>query len=160
MKVRPGIQLASLTDVGLERTNNEDALGYWESESDEEFLRKLVRTILERWGFQVVSAATGEEALSFYREHASEIDLVLLDYTMPGWNGLQVLGKLQEVDPDVRVIFSSGNTLQSEPSQLLAAGAEAFVAKPYRPEELVARIREVLDKNARRRPALLEAQNV
>lgn len=115
---------------------------------DEEFVRKLVRTILERWGFQVVTAETGEQAVAFYREHASAIDLVLLDYTMPGWNGLQVLRKMQELDPEVRVIFSSGHTLQSEPNQLLAAGAEAFVAKPYRPEELVARIRQVLDRKA------------
>jgi PAS domain S-box-containing protein len=124
---------------------------------DEEFVRKLVRTILERWGFQVVTAATGEEAVAFYREHASAIDLVLLDYTMPGWNGLQVLRNMQEIDPEVRVVFSSGHTLQSEPNQLLAAGAEAFVAKPYRPEELVARIRQVLDKNARPNAALQEA---
>jgi DNA-binding response OmpR family regulator len=56
---------------------------------------------------------------------------------------------MQELDPEVRVIFSSGHTLQSEPNQLLAAGADAFVAKPYRPEELVARIRQVLDRKAR-----------
>jgi two-component system C4-dicarboxylate transport response regulator DctD len=64
---------------------------------------------------------------------------------MPGLSGLEVLHELQRIDPEVCVIFSSGHTLQCNTEELLAAGARAFVPKPYSPEQLVARIRQVLD---------------
>jgi PAS domain S-box-containing protein len=114
---------------------------------DEPFIRKLARTILEQWGFPILTAADGEEALAVYREHGSDIDLVLLDCTMPGMTGLEVLQELQKLNQDVRVVFSSGHSV-SGVEQLLAAGGRAFVAKPYRPEELVGRIRQVLDEPA------------
>jgi len=115
---------------------------------DEPLVCKLVRAILERWGFQVLTAADGEEALALYQEHSAVIDLVLLDFAMPGLTGLQVLGELQKIDPEVQVVFSSGHILGSDTDQLLAAGARAFLAKPYRPEELVGKIRQVLDERA------------
>jgi nitrogen-specific signal transduction histidine kinase/CheY-like chemotaxis protein len=115
---------------------------------DEEMVRKLARTILERYGFQVMVAEDGERALAVYREHAEEIDLVLLDFTMPGLTGLQVLREMRQINPLARVIVSSGHTQDSNMEQLLEAGAEGFVAKPYRPQELVASIRQVLDEPA------------
>jgi CheY-like chemotaxis protein len=113
---------------------------------DEEMIRKLARAVLERWGFHVLTAADGEEAIAIYREKGNEIDLILLDYTMPRLNGLEVLRHLQRLNPSVRVIFSSGHTQESDMEQLLTAGARAFVAKPYKPENLVERIRQVLDE--------------
>jgi DNA-binding response OmpR family regulator len=64
---------------------------------------------------------------------------------MPGLSGLEVLRELRHLDPHVCVVFSSGHTLQGNVEELLAAAARAFVPKPYSPEELVARIRQVLD---------------
>ncbi len=111
---------------------------------DEPLVRKLTCCVLERDGFGVLTAADGEEALAVYRDHAAEIDLVLLDYMMPKLNGLQVFQALQKMDRNVRVIFSSGYTMDSDSDQLLATGARAFVPKPYRPEQLLKVVREVL----------------
>jgi two-component system, cell cycle sensor histidine kinase and response regulator CckA len=116
---------------------------------DEELIRRLARTILERWGFRVFTAEDGEQALILYQQHAAEIDLVLLDYTMPGLSGLDVLRELQRTEPEICVVFSSGHTLESNAEELLAAGARAYIPKPYKPEELVARLREVLDNDPR-----------
>jgi DNA-binding NarL/FixJ family response regulator len=65
---------------------------------------------------------------------------------MPQLTGLQVLELLRRIKPDVRVIISSGHVIGSDADRLVAAGARAFVAKPYRPEELVERVRQVLDE--------------
>jgi len=113
---------------------------------DEDLICNLARVVLTRWGYRVVTASSGEEAVALYRDQGTEIDMVLLDFTMPRMNGLQVLRILQTMDPEVRVIFSSGHTTHSDSDRLLAAGARAFVAKPYRVEELVRRVRQVLDE--------------
>jgi PAS domain S-box-containing protein len=113
---------------------------------DEEMVRKLARSVLEMWGYRVLTAEDGAEAVAVYQTRSDEIDLVLLDYTMPRLTGLQVLERMRGINPDVRVIFSSGHTANSEVDQLLAAGARGFVAKPYRPTELVQQIRQVLDE--------------
>jgi PAS domain S-box-containing protein len=124
----------------LEPTNAERILIV----DDEPLVRDVARTVLERTGFQVVSAEGGEEALEIYRREGRAIDLVLLDYIMPRMNGVQVLKELQQLDPDVCVLFSSGYHTDHEVDQLLAAGGKGFVAKPYRPQDLVQSIRSVL----------------
>ncbi len=111
---------------------------------DEPLVRDVAKTVLERTGFQVVSAEGGEEALEIYRREGRDIDLVLLDYIMPRMNGVQVLKELQQLDPDVCVLFSSGYHTDHEVDQLLAAGGKGFVAKPYKPQDLVQSIRSVL----------------
>ena len=115
---------------------------------DEDLVRNLARALLERWGFRVLTAADGEEALATYRQRAADIDLVLLDCTMPKLTGLQVLETLQQLNPEVRVIFASGHDLFADSDRLLAAGARAFVSKPFRPDDLVRRIRLILDETA------------
>jgi CheY-like chemotaxis protein len=113
---------------------------------DEPMVRHLARSVLERKGYRVLTAVDGLEALRIYGAQAPVIDLVLLDYTMPGMTGLQVFHKLREINPAVRVIFSSGHTMDSDSEVLLAAGGRAFVAKPYRVDDLVRRVRQVLDE--------------
>jgi nitrogen-specific signal transduction histidine kinase/CheY-like chemotaxis protein len=112
---------------------------------DEELVRNLARSVLERRGFRVLTAADGEEALAAYRARPTEIDAVLLDLTMPRLGGLQALRRLREINPEVRVVISSGHTMYSDAERMLAAGARAFAAKPYRAEELVRKVREALD---------------
>jgi CheY-like chemotaxis protein len=113
---------------------------------DEELIRILAETLLRRTGYEVLTAVDGESALEVYRAKREKIDLVLLDYSMPRLNGLEVLCEMQRIDPDVRVIFSSGYTRDSDSDQLLKSGARAFVPKPYRVDDLVGAVRRVLDQ--------------
>ncbi|HEY7423494.1 MAG TPA: PAS domain S-box protein, partial [Gemmataceae bacterium] len=111
---------------------------------DERVVRNLARTVLERVGFQVLTADSGEQALDIYRREGKAIDLVLLDYSMPRMNGVQALKELAQLDPHVCVIFCSGYHTDDQVDQMLAAGARAFVPKPYRPRDIVQAIRRVL----------------
>jgi two-component system, cell cycle sensor histidine kinase and response regulator CckA len=118
-------------------------------------VRDVGKNVLLRNGFRVLTADGGEDALELYRRRGDEIDITLLDYTMPRMNGLQVLQELLRIDPDVLVVFSSGYSMDYEVDQLLAAGARAFVPKPYHPMDLVRTIREILAQRA----ALLQAKS-
>lgn len=111
---------------------------------DEALVRDLAKTVLERQGFRIVIARDGEEALDIYRREGGGIDLILLDYIMPRMNGMQVFKEMQQLNPAVRVVFSSGYHTDHDVDQLLAAGAKGFVAKPYRSQDLVNSIRQVL----------------
>ena len=72
---------------------------------DEEILREVSKELLMECGYQVISAKNGQEALSLYRKHYAEIDLILLDMSMPGMSGDEVYGKLKADFPDIRLFF-------------------------------------------------------
>jgi CheY-like chemotaxis protein len=116
---------------------------------DEDMVRDLARMVLERHGLRVLTAADGDEALAQYRAHTGEIDLVLLDYSLPGKTGLQVFEDLRKIDPEVCVVFASGYALEGDASPLLAAGGRAFIAKPYRPGELMEAVRKAISSTSR-----------
>jgi CheY-like chemotaxis protein len=117
---------------------------------DEDMVRDLARLVLERHGLRVLVAADGEEALAQYDANREAIDLVVLDYSLPGMTGLQVFKELRKLDPEVCVVFASGYALEGDASPLLAAGGRAFIAKPYRPNELLQVVRKVLDEKTAR----------
>ncbi|MBL8796413.1 MAG: PAS domain S-box protein [Planctomycetia bacterium] len=111
---------------------------------DEAIIRNLGKTILQRYGYRVLLAVDGVEAVEVYSAHRAEIDLVILDLTMPRLSGQDALRQLLQLDPEVRVLFSSGYS-----SELVTAsdreGVLGFVNKPYRPHELARTIRTTLD---------------
>ena len=94
--------------------------------------------------FRVLSAAGGAEAIGRVREHAGQIRLVLLDLTMPDMAGDEVLRGIREIDPDVRVLLNSGYDETDAMSRIPSSKVWGFVAKPYRPAELLGRVREAL----------------
>jgi PAS domain S-box-containing protein len=112
---------------------------------DEETIRLLVRDILEEMGYNVLSAADGNEAVELYRGRNTEIDLVLLDMTMPGMGGRETFEKLKELNPRVRAILSTGYAEDERARQMLAMGVKAFVQKPYRIDDLASAVRRILD---------------
>jgi DNA-binding response OmpR family regulator len=111
---------------------------------DERLLRKPVLMLLREEGFDVVAAEDGPEALDVYRRQPSAIALVILDVHLPGLDGFQVFRRMREVDPDVAVLFVSGNVGEPSRTRLLKAGAAGYLSKPYDIETLVAKIREAL----------------
>ncbi len=95
-------------------------------------------------GFFVWAAQTGQEALALYPELAADIDLVLLDVRMPGMDGPATLTALQQLNPEIRCCFMSGDTAPYTEEELLDLGAAAIFQKPFHVHEAAARIWQVL----------------
>ena len=111
---------------------------------DDRDILSLVRAVLERSGHEVVSAGDGEEALARVADRRP--DLAVLDITMPQVDGLEVLRRLR-ADPqtsDLPVILLSAQAQEADVSRGFAAGASAYVKKPFSPRELVDRVGELL----------------
>ena len=113
---------------------------------DEEMLRGLVREVLTRSGYTVLEAADGEEGIAQYIKSRSSIDLVLLDLGLPKRSGDSVFTELKKMNPDVRVVFSTGYVKKEKSSELRELGALGVVHKPYAVDELMSVVRASLDK--------------
>jgi PAS domain S-box-containing protein len=103
---------------------------------DEETVRAVGRRMLERIGFEVLTARDGQEAVDLFRRHHRAIRAVLLDLTMPGLDGEAASRELAEIDPSVPVILCSGYTEQAIAERFADNPPAAFVQKPYRLEVL------------------------
>ena len=112
---------------------------------DEEIIRELGIDILEDRGYRVFLASEGREAVKIYRERIGEIDLIILDVMMPGIGGKETYRQLRAINPQVKVLLSSGYSTNGEVGEILKQGVSGLVQKPYREEELAAKVREVLD---------------
>jgi two-component system, cell cycle sensor histidine kinase and response regulator CckA len=111
---------------------------------DEDGVRTVAARMLEQLGYQVLMAASGSRALELYPQERDRIDLVILDMLMPGMGGAETFQKLKGVDPQVRVLLSSGYSLDGEAQQVIAAGARGFIQKPYRLANLSHQVAEIL----------------
>jgi PAS domain S-box-containing protein len=113
---------------------------------DEPEIRELTREALEMLGYSVKMAVNGEQALEIFQEQDSPIDLVLLDLNMPGMGGHKCLQELLRLDPQIKVVITSGYAANGQGKDTLASGAKGFIGKPYQLKELAAMVREVLDE--------------
>jgi two-component system, cell cycle sensor histidine kinase and response regulator CckA len=111
---------------------------------DEEALCNLIRDALARRGYRVLVATTGMEGVRLFREHAGHVHLVILDMVMPGMDGRAVFEALQAIDPQVRVLVSSGYMDEGTAANILRRGVAGFLRKPYTLRELVDAVRAAL----------------
>jgi two-component system chemotaxis response regulator CheY len=109
---------------------------------DSGFARRTLRQILEGGGHNVEEAANGHDALERY--FLKRPDLVLLDIVMEGMNGLEVLARLRELDPDARVIIASADVQSSTRDEAQEAGAIGFINKPFERERVLETVSNVL----------------
>jgi PAS domain S-box-containing protein len=116
---------------------------------DEEPILLLARTVLERRGYRVLTAARGAEGAETYRR-SGEVRAVLLDMMMPGLDGLATLRMLLEIDPKARVIAASGLKAGGRVEEAVAAGALLFLPKPYTEEQLLRALAEILQDASER----------
>ena len=114
---------------------------------DEEDIRDLGTTILNHFGYKVLSAGNGKEALEIFQMEKDKISLILLDLIMPVMDGRKCLAEILRIDPNAKVITTSGFRPSGPDNWAMALGAKGFVQKPYNMTQLLTTIREILDKN-------------
>jgi two-component system cell cycle sensor histidine kinase/response regulator CckA len=112
---------------------------------DEEAVRKITTSVLEQFGYHVLAAADGEEAMRLFHEHAAPIDLVMLDVVMPKKDGKAVYEEIMRLRPDTRVLFTSGYTFDIVYKKGLLDNDVPFISKPVSPTDLLRKIKEVLE---------------
>jgi two-component system, cell cycle sensor histidine kinase and response regulator CckA len=112
---------------------------------DDDAVRAVTRRALKRFGYNVLSACGGEEALQLARRHPEDIDLLLTDIMMPGLNGVEVATKVTRIREGIHVFYMSGYADQDLIRQGLLAPGTRFLQKPFTPQELADRVRDVLD---------------
>ena len=112
---------------------------------DETLVRDIASRVLQRQGFEVLAAESGEQALRLFASRRAEIKLVLLDLTMPGMDGEEVARKLLEMEPGACILLMSGYSEQSAMQGLAGAQVRGFLHKPFRPNELIRKVRSVIE---------------
>jgi signal transduction histidine kinase/ActR/RegA family two-component response regulator len=113
---------------------------------DEDAVRKLGSVCLEKLGYTVLEAGNGAEAIKLARRHAGPIHLLMTDMVMPGMNGSELAQRLKEFRPDLRVVCMSGYTDTTILHRDVLKSGAAFLQKPFSPDMLARRVREVLDE--------------
>jgi len=113
---------------------------------DEQALRALVRKVLERYGYEVIDAASGLSALQVWAKHKGQIDLLLTDMVMPdGMTGRELAEKLQTDKPHLKVVFTTGYSSDLLGKDIVLREGVNFLQKPYHPQKLAQTIRNGLD---------------
>ena len=112
---------------------------------DDESLVQLVKKMVERQGFQALIATSAADALETYQNNRNRIDLVITDLVMSGTDGRAFARNLLTLNPDVRILVSTGLRNESDMDALRDMGVKGFVFKPYNSHDLVASIQDALN---------------
>jgi len=111
---------------------------------DEELILDVGRDLLEAMGYKVLTAKNGKDTIEIYRKNYKDIDIVILDMIMPNMGGGEAYDRMKEINPDIKVLLSSGYSIDGEASEILERGCNEFIQKPFDIKELSKKIREVL----------------
>ncbi len=111
---------------------------------DEVAVRQITQRTLEAFGYRVVVAADGAEALAIYATRVADIAIVLTDMTMPVMDGLATIRVLQKINPEVRIVGASGMSASGSPAQAARLGVKHFLTKPFTAEALLKVLQQVL----------------
>jgi PAS domain S-box-containing protein len=112
---------------------------------DEEVIRHLAKDVLKSLGYQIIVASSGKEAIRLYEQRSADVALVILDMIMPQMTGEKIYAEIKKINPDVKIILSSGYSRNGATTRLLKEGAAAFVQKPYTMGNLARVVRKILD---------------
>jgi CheY-like chemotaxis protein len=112
---------------------------------DDESIRKLGVAILEKYGYMILSAGDGEEALQLAGAHEGEISLLLTDVVMPRMGGRELCDRIRQQRPEIKVLYMSGYTDNAIVHQGVLDQGTAFLQKPYSPTSLAKKVKEVLE---------------
>jgi PAS domain S-box-containing protein len=138
----PGLAEGEKTQTDLPAGNGELVLVV----DDEESIREITRGTLEAFGYKVMTASDGTEALAIYADHKNEIEVVLTDMVMPFMDGSATIRALQRMNPAVRIIAASGLGTGQRAGEGALEGVSVFLNKPYTAERLLKTLAQVLRK--------------
>jgi CheY-like chemotaxis protein len=113
---------------------------------DEDMIIEIAEEIFEQLGYKVLTARSGKEAIEIYEKNKEQIDIVLLDMIMPDMSGSDTYDKMKKIDPDIKVLLSSGYSINGQATEIMDRGCNGFIQKPFKMKELSQKLREILDK--------------
>jgi len=113
---------------------------------DEEMIVEVGEEILKALGYSVLLCRSGEEAIDVYKKKKEEIDIIVLDMIMPGMGGGETYDRFRQINPGVKVLLSSGYSINGKAKDILDRGCNQFIQKPFNIKELSQKLREVLDQ--------------
>jgi CheY-like chemotaxis protein len=112
---------------------------------DEQRILTVGREICKALGYSVITANSGKKALEIYAEKKDEINLVILDMIMPEMNGLETFLELKKQNPNIKVLLSTGYSIDEKAQEMLKKGCKGYILKPYSVIDFSHKIREVLE---------------
>jgi two-component system cell cycle sensor histidine kinase/response regulator CckA len=115
---------------------------------DEDMILDVSRDLLEKLGYEVLTVKSGIEAIEIYRTSQKKIDIIILDMVMPKMDGGETYEKLKDIDPDIKVLLSSGYSIDGQASKILSRGCDGFIQKPFDIKSLSLEIRKILDNKS------------
>jgi CheY-like chemotaxis protein len=122
---------------------------------DDPLVKTLVERVLTSEGYRVITASDGFEAIDIYKKFQSVVELVILDFKMPGMDGVALFNELQALNPRVPAALTSGFLDDEQLDSMLAKGLRGFIPKPLTQQKLLQKVRSLLDglrEDARTRP--------
>jgi signal transduction histidine kinase/CheY-like chemotaxis protein/pSer/pThr/pTyr-binding forkhead associated (FHA) protein len=112
---------------------------------DEDVIIDVGHEILETLGYEVHVARSGREAIDAYEANQDKIDMVILDMVMPDMGGGEAYDTLKRINPNIRVLLSSGYSLNGQAAEILKRGCDGFIQKPFNVTQLSQKLREILE---------------
>jgi CheY-like chemotaxis protein len=113
---------------------------------DESVVIDVSVQMLKTMGYKVLPAHNGREAIEIFKQNNDKVAIVILDLIMPGMGGGEVYERLKEIDKNVKVLLSSGYSINGQAAEILNRGCDGFIQKPFKLNELSYKLREILAK--------------
>ena len=113
---------------------------------DEEVILEVGQDLLEAMGYRILVARDGKEAVKVYKKNWDKIDIVVMDMVMPNMGGGEAYDRIREINPNVKVLLSSGFSIDGEASEILDRGCDGFIQKPFNMKKLSGKMMEIIDK--------------
>ncbi len=111
---------------------------------DEKMILDVGRELLQELGYTVLPAGSGQEAIEIFQKDPDKIDMIIMDMIMPGMSGSETFDRLKEINPDVKILLSSGYSVDGQATNILQRGCDGFIQKPFNMNQLAERILKIM----------------
>jgi CheY-like chemotaxis protein len=112
---------------------------------DEDMILDVGTRMLKKLGYKVFTARDGIEAITVFQKHQEKIDVIVLDMIMPRMGGGETYDRIKDIKPRVKVLLSSGYSINGQASEILSRGCDGFIQKPFNLQNLSQNLRAILE---------------